>query len=92
MAPIGPQAWESLYATGVALKRQKKKKKEASSLNAEEATLLWTVPLGTMPPSWKQSSEEAVCVHGGQPNGKEATSHNLEAKIRGLMPLVSRGA
>ena len=27
IAPIGPLAWEPLYATGVALKRQKKKKK-----------------------------------------------------------------
>ena len=26
IAPIGPLAWEPLYATGVALKRQKKKK------------------------------------------------------------------
>ena len=29
IAPIGPLAWEPLYATGVALKREKDQKKKA---------------------------------------------------------------
>ena len=31
IAPVGPLAWESPYATGVALKGQKDKKKEAKT-------------------------------------------------------------
>ena len=35
-APIGPLAWESPYAVGVALKSKKKKKKQKKLLKAKE--------------------------------------------------------
>ena len=33
IAPIGPQSWEPLYASGAALKRQKKKKQTKQMRN-----------------------------------------------------------
>ena len=61
-APIGPLAWEPLYATGAALKRQKKSKDTQSPAHEEAAPhtpkLSGKEPLGPLTHSYQAASCE----------------------------------
>ena len=70
VAPIGPLAWDSPYAVGVALKREKTAKIKIKEREREEHLVQWPTFSGNAPNSisWSGCGGDSVqaegCWHG----------------------------